>query len=125
PLRDEFPGSAPVTHDPGEYPYAPFDRAWQTAMKNLTLNELLIAAIAIKRYELRHGQAPANLVSLEREFVAKTPRDLMDGQTLRYRTSANGGFLLYSVGDDAKDDGADGSFATSANERAKTPWTAR
>ena len=94
-------------------------------MKNLTVNELVIAAIAIKRYELRHGQAPSNLVSLERDFLAKTTRDLMDGQPLRNRTSANGGLLLYSVGDDAKDDGGDGSFAASADHRAKTPWTAR
>ena len=33
----------------------------------------------------------------------------MDGKPLRYRTQANGGFLLYSIGLDGVDDGGDAS----------------
>jgi hypothetical protein len=113
-----------VTRDPGEYPYAPFAKAWQVTMKNLTVNELVIAAIAIKRYELHHGQAPANLTSLVPEFLASAPRDLMDGQPLRYRDLGRSAFLLYSVGDDAKDDGGDRSQPVS-DRRAQSPWVAR
>ena len=31
----------------------------------------------------------------------------MDGQPLKFRVQADGGFLLYSVGDDGRDDGGD------------------
>jgi hypothetical protein len=35
------------------------------------------------------------------------PRDLMDGQPLRYRLNRDGSFVLYSVGADMRDDGGD------------------
>ncbi len=34
----------------------------------------------------------------------------MDGQPLRYRPNADGTFLLYSVGENGKDDGGDPSL---------------
>jgi hypothetical protein len=109
---------------PGEYPYAPFGRAWQTVMKNLTVNELVIAAIAIKRYELRHDQAPANLTSLVPEFLPSAPRDLMDGGPLRYRNLGGTAFLLSSVGDDLKDDGGN-TLQPVSDPGAQSPWAAR
>ena len=39
------------------------------------------------------------------EFVPKVPLDPVDGQPLRYRRNADGTFLLYSVGENGKDDG--------------------
>jgi hypothetical protein len=124
PLHDDIPGPAGTRLRPGVYPYAPFDKAWQTTMKTLTVNELVITAIAIKRYELRHGQPPPNLTALLAEFLPTAPRDLMDGQPLRYRNRGNQAFLLYSVGDDATDDGGDGS-PTTPNQRLASPWHAR
>jgi hypothetical protein len=106
------------------YPYAPFNRAWQHTMKNLTVNEMVIAAIAIKRYELVHGQLPQDLNALGAEFVRNPPRDFMDGQALRYRKLNSGSFSLYSVGDDAKDDRGDGS-PLAFESHAQTPWSAR
>jgi hypothetical protein len=38
-------------------------------MKNLTLHEMVITAIATKRYELKHGKAPAGLTTLVPEFL--------------------------------------------------------
>src|SRR5262249_39741656 len=63
-------------------PYADFTRAWSTTMKNLTLNDMVITAIAIKRYELQHGKPPPDLAALVPHFLAAVPRDLMDGQPL-------------------------------------------
>jgi len=37
----------------------------------------------------------------------------MDGKPLRYQTSANGEFLLYSIGIDGTDDGGDPKLASS------------
>lgn len=123
PLLDDIPGALPPNQEAGEFPYGHFNRAWQVATKNLAVNELVIAAIAIKRYELRHGQPPATLAALAPEFLSEVPADFMDGKPLRYRLIGTG-ILLYSVGDDATDDGGNSS-PTAANPRALSPWSAR
>ncbi|TAL04738.1 MAG: hypothetical protein EPO07_04795 [Verrucomicrobia bacterium] len=69
--------------------------------------QLAISGIALKRYHLRHGSYPTNLAALVPEFVETIPRDPVDGQPLRYRATANDSFVLYSIGEDAKDDGGD------------------
>jgi hypothetical protein len=69
--------------------------------------ELARTAIALKRYHLRHGEWPPNLAALVPACAATPPRDWMDGQPLRYRRNADGGFTLYSVGADGRDDGGD------------------
>ena len=66
-----------------------------------------VTAIALKRYQLRHGDYPADLTALVPEFVPSVPRDPVDGQPLRYRRNTDGTFLLYSVGENGKDDGGD------------------
>jgi hypothetical protein len=108
PLAEELPeaitGSAPKD---SPYPYADFSRAWFSTLKNLTLNKLVTTAIAIKRYELKHGKPPPRLAALVPEFLPALPVDLMDGQTLRYRLYSDGSFTLYSVGANAQDDGGD------------------
>ena len=64
-------------------------------------------AIALKRYALHYGKLPPTLATLVPEFLPHTPKDLIDGQPLRYRLHADGSFLLYSVNEDGKDDGGD------------------
>lgn len=68
---------------------------------------LAIAAIALKRYQLRHGQQASTLASLVPEFLPRPPTDFMDGKELRYRPIPDGTFLLYSVNDNGTDDGGD------------------
>jgi hypothetical protein len=70
-----------------------------------TAKNTIITAIALKRYQLKHGSYPPELSSLVPEFVPKVPLDPVDGQPLRYRRNADGTFLLYSVGENGKDDG--------------------
>ncbi|HVY70583.1 MAG TPA: hypothetical protein VHH73_11675 [Verrucomicrobiae bacterium] len=72
--------------------------------------QLVLAAIAIRRHEFRHGRLPEALDGLVPEFLSEVPRDWMDGMSLRYRPGTNGQFLLYSVGRDFKDGGGDGSM---------------
>lgn len=69
--------------------------------------QLVITAIALKRYHLRHGEYPASLNNLMPEFVAAIPRDPVDGQPLRYRRDGESSFLLYSINTDGKDDSGD------------------
>ena len=70
---------------------------------------MAVTAIALERFRLKHGEYPAGLRELVPEYLPKTPIDLMDGKPLRYRRKDDGTFLLYSVGEDGKDDGGDGS----------------
>jgi hypothetical protein len=88
-------------------PYPDFTRAWQVTFKNLARHQLVITAIALKRHELQHGRLPATLQALAPDFLPTVPCDLMDGQPLRYRPNPDGSLVLYSVGDDLRDDGGD------------------
>ncbi len=100
PLRDDIPGPDWHAIKAGEYPYASFSRAWSTSLHNLTLNEMALAAVAIKRYELRHHMPPSTLAELSPEILKDAPRDFMDGNTLIYQTHLGGTFTLRSVGGD-------------------------
>jgi len=61
-------------------------------------------ACALERYRLAHGQFPETLDALAPQFMAKLPHDIINGQPLHYRRTADGQFTLYSVGWNQKDD---------------------
>jgi hypothetical protein len=108
------------------YPYADYSRAWYWVMRNLTLHEMVITTIAIKRYQLKHGQTPADLNALVPDFLPGLPLDLMDGQPLRYRLEENGRFKLYSVGADGHDDGGAGAPGfVDTHVGYPQPWTGK
>jgi hypothetical protein len=67
--------------------------------------QVVITAIALKRYHLKHGSYPPDLNSLAPEFLAAVPLDPVDGKPLRYKLKSDGTFLLYSVGENGVDDG--------------------
>ena len=102
-----------------------YREVWQVIFKNLTLHQLVITAIGLKRHELRHGKLPATLAALVPEFLPSLPRDFMDGQPLRYRLNGNGTFLLYSVGDDVQDDGGDAFPKTAHRDDPSHLWNGR
>lgn len=81
--------------------------ALRRAMVTETARELVIAAIALKRYELKHGRKATNLQMLVPDLLKELPRDYMDGRVLRYHLNPEGTFLLYSVGEDGQDDQGD------------------
>jgi len=41
------------------------------------------------------------------DFASQVPRDPINGEPLRYSNESDGFFLLYSIGDDAVDNGGD------------------
>jgi hypothetical protein len=82
--------------------------------------QLTVTAIALKRFKLRHGNFPADLAALVPEFLPTVPLDPVNAQPLHYKPNADGTFLLYSVGEDAADNGGD---STSTNP--KTLWWQR
>ena len=81
----------------------------EKAMRAETERSFAICAIALKRYSLRHGTLPSSLDALQPEFLRSVPVDYMDGKPMKYRLNPDGGFTLYSVGEDGKDDGGDPS----------------
>ena len=94
-----------------------------------TQRSLLVTAIALKRYQISKGAYPADLNSLLPEFVREMPRDVVDGQPLRYRVNADGSFLLYSIGEDGQDNGGDASQPEQTSQALeafrKVWWRAR
>jgi hypothetical protein len=82
-----------------------FTKAEQTTAHNQTLvNEAQIVC-ALERYRLAHGEYPETLDALVPQFIEKLPHDIIGGQPLLYRPTADGKFLLYSVGWNERDDG--------------------
>lgn len=75
--------------------------------------ELLLAAIALERYQRRSGDYPEELQLLVPDFLKDLPHDWFDGRPLKYRRLDPKNFLLYSVGQDGTDDGGDASPAKS------------
>lgn len=63
-----------------------------------------IAAIAVERFRLAHGQLPENLNELVPQFISAVPIDPFDGQPLRYHRLSKG-YVIYSIGSDGQDDG--------------------
>ena len=71
-------------------------------------------ACALERYRLAHGEYPKSLDPLTPQFIAKLPHDIINGQPLNYRRTADQSsqgsavasdrFVLYSIGWNEKDD---------------------
>jgi hypothetical protein len=67
--------------------------------------DLARVAIALERYRLAHGEYPKTLDALAPQFIAEVPHDIINGGPLHYRRTADGQFVLYSVGWNETDDG--------------------
>jgi hypothetical protein len=66
--------------------------------------DLLDAALAARRYHLKHGTVPKSINDLAPDFLPQIPRDSFDGQPVRMQPSGDG-VVLYSVGENRTDDG--------------------
>jgi hypothetical protein len=80
------------------------------SMKAEAERSLVLTAIALKRYSMRFGKPPDSLQALVPQFLSAIPIDYMNGQPIKYRLEPDGTFLLYSVGEDYKDDGGDATL---------------
>jgi hypothetical protein len=61
-----------------------------------TERQLVLAAIGVERFRLRHGRYPESLGELVPEILRAVPVDFGDGQPIRYEREGNG-FRLWSV----------------------------
>jgi len=93
-----------------------FWRALQTVARNQTFVSEALIVCALERYRRANGEYPATLTRLSPDFLENLPHDIISDETLKYRRTANGGFLLYSVGWNETDEG--GTVVPGKAERA-------
>lgn len=96
-----------------------FLRAVQNVARNQALVDEARTACALERYRLAQGQYPESLEPLAPRFLERSPRDVVGSQSLKYRRLAGGGYLLYSIGWDEKDDGG---VAGKSNQEGDWAW---
>jgi hypothetical protein len=70
-----------------------------------TTTDQAALACALERFRLSNGQFPDKLDALAPRFVPQLPNDIITGDSLKYRRTDGGLFVLYSVGWNEKDDG--------------------
>jgi hypothetical protein len=68
-------------------------------------------------YRADQGAYPATLADLVPKYVAEIPRDVFNGAGLHYQANG-GGYLMYSVGGNGKDDGGKTMYD---REKSKNP----
>jgi hypothetical protein len=84
------------------------DSVIRRTLEAQTQQQMALTVLGIQRYRLQTGRLPTQLSELVPECLTVLPHDFMDGKALRYRLRpGDDGFLLYSVGEDGKDDGGD------------------
>jgi hypothetical protein len=76
----------------------------KTAAAQVAADQTAIAC-ALERYRLAKGGFPDQLESLCPQFMSRLPNDVLTGQPYKYRRTADGQFILYSLGWDETDDG--------------------
>jgi hypothetical protein len=72
-------------------------------------------ACALEKFRIEHGSFPDELQKLVPNYATELPADLVDGKPLRYRKGSDGGYVLYSIGWNQKDDGG----ATAIKQNSK------
>ena len=84
-------------------------RSFEAAFKkhlaqNTRMQEARIAC-ALERFRHANGAFPEKLDQLVPDFVEALPEDPFDQKPLRYRRNADGGYDVWSIGPDRRDDG--------------------
>jgi len=98
------------------------DRAESRAARVQTLNYLAITVCGLERYRLAHGRYPESLDALVPAFLPKPLPDPMSGQPFHYRPTDDGWFLLYSVGENGRDDGGTFRSLVGGGSILDWPW---
>ena len=84
---------------------AVFDNAQKKYLYAHTRTQQTRLACTLERFRRAKGDFPETLDALVPGFIDVIPKDVFDGKPLRYRRNADGGYDLWSIGSDRKDDG--------------------
>jgi hypothetical protein len=77
---------------------------FEVTARQIALQHVADAAIALEFYRREHGRLPGGVGVLVPKYLPRMPQDPFDGEPLRYVVEGND-CLLYSVGEDQVDDG--------------------
>ena len=77
--------------------------------------------LAIQRYRLATGNLPDTLEGLVPIYIDAVPKDPFDGRPLRYEKLETG-FVVYSVGEDRRDDGGTERLPFGERKKASSNW---
>jgi uncharacterized membrane protein len=69
-------------------------------------------ALAIERYRLKHKKLPKTLAVLAPKFIKELPADPFTGKGLMLKLGKEKGYMVYSVGQNQKDDGGEAKGRT-------------
>jgi hypothetical protein len=81
------------------------ERAAIKSARAQTFCDAARVACALERSRIAEGKLPERLDSVVPKFLASVPTDIMDGKPLRYQLKPDGGYVLYSVGENLTDEG--------------------
>jgi hypothetical protein len=81
-----------------------FDRTIIQGVQAVARKHTAVVGLAIERYRLQTGHLPESLDELVPAFLPAIPQDPFDGKPQRYKRNVHG-YVVYSVGEDGKDDG--------------------
>lgn len=100
-----------------------FSRARAATDKAVAQLAVVRGALALEAYRSRYGTFPASLDDVKSKLGWKLPLDPFSGRDLVYKRSA-GGFVLYSLGLNMKDDGGNGTLTASGdpNDPSDVVW---
>lgn len=99
------------------------DRTFGYVALAVTRARLSTTANAVEQFSKEQGRAPLNLSELVPSLLPSVPIDPFDGKSLRYRKLPKG-YLIYSVGNDGKDDGGlERPLHQSSRERSNADLT--
>jgi hypothetical protein len=90
-------------------------------------SDLAVVACALERHRLASGQFPETLAALVPRFLRQVPHDVVSGKPLGYQRTADGQFVLYSVGWNESDEGGELAFLASGRgpEKKEGDWVWR
>ena len=87
-----------------------------------TRRRLTLCGIALERYRLKYGKSPERLDELVPEFLSEVPKDICDGQPLRYQILPDGGVHVWSIWPSGKDEGGT-PRSTQSSKNGNDVWT--
>jgi hypothetical protein len=94
----------------------------KSAAAQTAFNQAAIAC-ALERYRLANGHFPEAFEALAPKFISRLPNDVLTGEPYNYRLTADGRFVLYSIGWDEKDDGGVPGRHLFDDEQGDWVWT--
>lgn len=101
-----------------------WEKATTSLLRYETQRQMVLTALALKRYQIKNGKLPENLSALVPDMLISLPTDHMNGRQLVYQRLSEKRFTLRSVGINERDDqGAEDDLIWPEPETATTTQT--